>query len=330
LAAGSVIENCPVELLYSIPELKVASELYNSAIGRLTRFMNESMEAKSGDIAPILDIANELVAQLVNSTSQFVPLTTVPYYDVSTYQHSVNVCILSLLMAQHIVDSQLELQRIGQAALLHDLGKARISRDILNKNGRLNDEEMQIIMRHPVDGARMLSDFSEVDPLHVSVAFGHHIKDNGTGYPKVATTFKLGAITRLVEVADIFEALTAHRPYKKPLTAAQAFEILFNMSNMQSFVPYMKLLIRSLGYEPVGSRVRTSDGELGVVCGHHDGNPAQPIVRIVESAQPDFARQVVGVSAASSAGTEPSQVRVMAIDPETELVPSAGLAAAAP
>ncbi|MFN0058177.1 MAG: HD-GYP domain-containing protein [Planctomycetota bacterium] len=322
-AADESKGGCPLELLFAIPELRVSSDLYSSAIERLSQFMDESQAAKNGQIAPILGVANDLVARLITSSSQFVPLTTVPYYDVSTYQHSVNVCILSLMMARHLVDSDEQLQRIGQAALLHDLGKARIPRAVLNKNGRLTDDEMQLIMRHPADGARMLSEFPEVDPLHVAVAFGHHIKDNGAGYPKVQQSYVLGAATRLVEVADIFEALTAHRPYKKPLTAAQAFEILFNMPNMQSFVPYMQLLLKSLGYEPVGSRVRTSSGELGIVCGHHENDPAQPIVQILEPPATGDSKWVVGVSAASpNENQDPARVKIMAIDPEQELVPA--------
>ena len=206
-----------------------------------------------------------------------------------------------------------------------DVSKASVPLDILYKAGRLDDSELDIIMAHPVDGARILQRFPQVDPLAVCVAFGHHIKDNGTGYPQVPSTFRIGSVTALLEVADIFEALTSLRPYKRPLTARQAFEVLYSMPNMATRRPYIDLLLNAVGLHPIGSRVRTANGDLGVVCGHQDDDPTRPLLRLVflredgtldtETVVEGTAEHDAGLPGESAADAVP----IVAVDPEEDL-----------
>lgn len=269
-------------LLFRMPEFVVRREDYRAAVDGLEEFMASCREAGRADLDSTLALANDLVARIVEDSAGILPMTTVPYYDRYTYYHSINVCLLTLNAARLVVDDSDLLMRIGRAALLHDIGKARVPEEILYKPGKLTDEEFEVIKSHPLTGAKMLQDLEPVDPMVVAVAFGHHVLDGGKGYPAVGTNYRRGPVTALVQVADIFEALTARRPYKQPLTAYQAFEILYSMHGIRSLRPTIDLLYRSIGRTPLGSRVRTREGDIGVVRGHDAGDVRRPVLQIVQ------------------------------------------------
>ncbi|MCI0651117.1 MAG: HDIG domain-containing protein [Planctomycetes bacterium] len=324
--AGRVYRR-PINVLLGIPELNIDGRIYDATLLALTSFMEQCAEGpeRIGDTATMMQIGNRLVGQFIESSDRILPLATVPYYDNFTYHHSLNVTLLTLSAARLVITDRTQLERIGQAALLHDIGKADAPNEILYKPGRLTDAEAKIVMNHPVSGARRLVQFPQIDPLSVSVAFGHHIKDNGHGYPKVSPGYRLGPVTRLLQVADIFEALTAHRPYKQALTAAQAFDVIYSMPNMGSFRGYIDLLLRAIGFNPVGSRVRTVDGQIAIVVGHSDGDPRRPIVRPVhadgQGLRVDAARVATSTTAETASGETPQIAPdgVVALDPEEDV-----------
>ena len=310
-------------IVLNIPELHVDRRYYERAINELAVFTQQCATADLGQLDGVENSARQLVERMLFRPEELLPLTTIPYSDEFTYYHSVNVCVLTLRAAATVIDDEETLFRICRAALLHDVGKARIPQEILYKNGRLNDKEREEIVRHPTLGAEILQEFPEMDPMAVSAAFGHHIKDNGQGYPKTIPGYKRGAVTSLIEVADIFEALTAMRPYKKPMPAAQAFEVLYSMPDSDSLRPFVDLLYHAVGRQPIGSRVRTADGEVGVVCGHQDNDPEKAIVRLVRpqaSGEIDTEAVVVGVSDdLQEVITDDSSTPVTPLDPEVDL-----------
>ncbi|MEM7233103.1 MAG: HD domain-containing phosphohydrolase [Planctomycetota bacterium] len=245
--------------IFSIPELRIQEEHYLGALHELELFMDRCDDATPEELDQISGATNRLVDQLLSAPEGVVPLTTAPYHDSFTYYHSLNVCVLTLAAARKVVTQVDVLERIAQAALLHDLGKSKVPKEILYKPGRLTDSEAKVVRDHPVVGAALLQKMPTVDPLSVSVAFGHHIKDGGEGYPRVNSSFRLDPVTQLVEVVDIFEALTANRPYKKSMTARQAFEILYGAPDLLSFRPYVDLLFYAVGDQPVVSESLLDD-----------------------------------------------------------------------
>lgn len=307
-------------LFLGFDDLRLDVKFCDGILTSLAGAMESCAKSELGDLSPLLGAGDELVRRFITNSRQVMPLTTIPYFDDFTYHHSLNVSLLSLTVAQSMNCTPDQLNRICQAGLLHDMGKSRVPAEILYKPARLNDAEAAIVQQHPVDGARILSRFPEIDPLAVSVAFGHHIKDGGRGYPGVSGKFALSPIVRLVEVVDIFEALTAHRPYKDPLTATQAFDILYSMPNMDSFKPYMDLLLRAVGYNPCGSRVKTADGEIAVVVGHDEDNPMRPVIRPIEgdAENPTLGESRVGNAAAGHDRSKINENTVTALDPEED------------
>ena len=256
-------------------------ELYREARGVLAGFLEQSVSG-DGDLDPVVDVVRRLVEASLERHQEILPFVTIPYYREFTIYHSVNVCLMCSAAAARIVQSKELLVRIALAALLHDLGEAFVSKEILYKGERLTAEEAKLNSAHPLKGAEVLLQTRGIHSVVIAAAFGHHVKEAGVGYPDLRTDYQPGPITELVEVADIFEALTAFRPYKRPISAPQAFAYLYSEPHLKARRRCVDLLAAAIGFHPCGSRVYTQDGQTAIVCGHEDSDPFRPIVRLVQ------------------------------------------------
>lgn len=228
----------------------------------------------------------ELVAVSNKGALDVMQFMRYPDFDSYTIGHSVRVAALGALIARQLGWS-IELQgEIATAGLLHDLGKGKVPDEILFKAGRLSDDEMQIMEKHSVVGVKVLLANGETSPIVLSAAYCHHIKESGQGYPVMPSWFKRSSAAALVHVCDVFEALTAARPYKNPMCPRKAYEIM--MKDKGAFQPRMlAALIRTLGLYPPGSEVMLSDQRRAVVVAKGI-NPDLPLVRVThdESGNP--------------------------------------------
>jgi HD-GYP domain-containing protein (c-di-GMP phosphodiesterase class II) len=174
------------------------------------------------------------------------------------------------------------LLELGTAGLLHDVGKAKIPNDILFKRGKLDEEERRVITNHPRAGAELLMEQEDAGPLSVGAAFGHHIRQYRRGYPVIPKWHAIGRSTALIHVCDVFEALTAIRPYKAALSPRRAFEMM--LADTGCFhAGAMSALVRSVGLYPPGNRVLLSTGERALVIAAGDALD-RPCVSITHDA----------------------------------------------
>lgn len=190
--------------------------------------------------------------------------------DRFTVGHSVRVALLALQVARTMGATREQLVRVGGAALMHDIGKSKVPQEILFKQGRLDDDEWAAIAEHPRLGAQLLIEQHEnVDPRTIGAAFCHHMGPNGGGYPDPLMPTPPSATSRLIRVCDVFEALTAVRPYKRALTPIEAFAVM--LRNEQDFDPqWLHCFIKTLGLFPVGTHVQLNNGADAVVAEQTD------------------------------------------------------------
>ncbi len=187
-----------------------------------------------------------------------------PDYDSYTVGHSVRVASLAVFLASSFNWSEEFHVAIGTAGLLHDVGKSRIPDEIMYKPGKLTNEEFAIMKEHARIGAEILLGQKNTSALDVSAAWGHHIKHDGSGYPAQPQWAFRHPITALLQCVDVFEALTAARPYKPPLSPHMAYSIM--LKDIKSFNPAMlAAFISALGLYPPGTMVKMMDGRTGVV-----------------------------------------------------------------
>lgn len=249
--AGKTKSLVPVELYQSV--VNVLQETTVSVChGGLIKF-DECKDSIEG-----------VLRNLEQDAASMFGLTRYERYDAFTFGHSIRVALLALQLARSLTEDKELLNRVGVAALLHDVGKAQVPFEVLHCKTRLDPEQRLAMEKHPVYGAEMLLDHRDCDPLSYTAAFGHHMTPGAHGYPRTLHEQRISLVTAIVKICDVYEALTAVRPYKPAMSSIRAFRIMMSMKG--SFhLPLLRRFIDIMGAYPTGTIVRTSDGGVARV-----------------------------------------------------------------
>jgi len=233
------------------------------------------------DIHEINEIAHWTAEEVVRHGSRMLSPTQLLQRDSYTWQHSVNVAMIASTLLRPLARDDVELAQYARASLLHDIGKSLIPEEILHKKGKLTKEEFEVMQRHTEFGAQLLASYPELEAIDVEVAYCHHMRDQGLGYPQASLPVKPGPVTAVVQVADMFEALTAHRPYKRSLSVEEAVSAIRTTPGMESKQAAIWMLMSHLTVSPPGSEVILATGERGVVIDSHETDPTRPLVMLM-------------------------------------------------
>jgi len=246
-------------------------------------------------------LTQHMVDIIQTDESMLLGLASIKNFDAYTFAHCVNVCILSMLIGDRMRLEKADVARLGVAALMHDIGKTYIPSSILNSTGKLTDREWELMKYHTFFGVKELSRVNAlreaVDSMFVAVQ--HHVHYNDNGYPQRPGGWKLRLFSRIVTVADYYDAMTAYRIYQKePITPDQALQfILQNSGNI--FDPFVvKVFIHAMGLYPVGTIVELDRGEIGVVT-RQAGDVKllhRPVVEIVSQDGDRAVREAIDLS----------------------------------
>ncbi|MFT4840551.1 MAG: putative nucleotidyltransferase with HDIG domain [Planctomycetota bacterium] len=252
----------------------------------LAEALQQNHRLAQGDHELAVDQAATAVERAVNDfdePSMLLSLAMKDDVDRFTVGHSVRVALLALQVARAMGANRDQLVHVGGAALMHDIGKSKVPQEILFKQGRLTEEEWQSMAQHPRLGAQILIEQHEsVDPRTIGAAFCHHMGADGGGYPEPLMPTPPSSTSRLIRVCDVFEALTAVRPYKRALNPIEAFAIMFRNEN--DFDPqWLRRFAKTIGLFPIGTRVQMQDGADGLVVKQTD-DICHPIVRLITGA----------------------------------------------
>ncbi|MEW6059995.1 MAG: HD-GYP domain-containing protein [Actinomycetota bacterium] len=269
----------PEELASGLAEL-----LRNYAVGLelLRQTAARLIAGRPADMDATVRLTEHLADLISADTAQALLLTTVKSYDEYTYHHMVNVCILSLAIARASGLSKDQAVVLGIGGLLHDVGKVKVPQEILQYDGALNEEQWRLIQRHPVDGAGLVLVTSR-SAFHPAVAtvLEHHCAFDGSGYPRLFGRRAPSLASRIVAVADCFDAITSKRSYRKPEERRQALSLI-QAGAGRSFDPrVVRTFVRLMGIFPVGSLVQLMTGEVAVVIRNHERLLARPTIRLV-------------------------------------------------
>jgi putative nucleotidyltransferase with HDIG domain len=258
------------------PLVPIFQSMYETVAG------NHAVVGHDGelDLARSQSVSEQLQARADRETMDIMNLMRYPDYDSYTIGHSVRVSTLALTVGREMGWPEHRLGELATAGLLHDLGKAKVPDEILYKPGKLDAEERRIAESHAEIGARLLLGRPDVSPLVLAGAWGHHIRHDGGGYPKMPPWAVHSPIASLIQICDVFEALTAARPYKSPMPPRRAFEII--LKDRGAFHPNaLMALVRAVGLYPPGSEVVLSDGSRGYVTARGTKWDS-PLVRITK------------------------------------------------
>lgn len=228
--------------------------------------------------------AKKLVEEITDSVSRnpgaLISLARLKTADDYTYMHSVAVCAMMVALAKQLGLDEAQTRLAGVAGLMHDLGKAAMPMEVLNKPGKLTDAEFSIIKRHPEEGHRMLLTGTDVDPMILDVCLHHHEKTDGSGYPKGLKDAEISLFAKMGAVCDVYDAITSNRPYKVGWDPAESLRRMAEWANGHFDTKVFQAFVKSLGIYPIGSLVKLSSGRLGVVIEQTGKSLTTPTVKV--------------------------------------------------
>ncbi len=255
---------------------------YQSLFSTVETANERARGGRDVDIDGARGVSEQMLRACQGEFMDMMQLVRYPDYDSYTVGHSVRVAMILTLVGQHLGIEPALLTEMATAGLLHDVGKARIPEAILYKPSGLDREERRVIEGHTEAGALILLENPDAGPLAVAAAWGHHLRHDGRGYPPPPPWASRSLATELLHVCDVFEAITAVRPYASPLTPRRAYEIM--VSDRGQFDPRMlAAFVRAMGLYPPGSRVLLSGGEQAVVIAA-GSDMERPVVRLTHDA----------------------------------------------
>jgi HD-GYP domain-containing protein (c-di-GMP phosphodiesterase class II) len=211
-----------------------------------------------------------------------VALTAVRNHDEYLCHHSINVALFSTALGSACGLSESDLQELAFSALLHDIGKALVPRELLRKTGALSTEEWKKISLHPEDGARLIVERLGENQAALVVAFEHHIGFDHSGYPQVPTELLQHPFSRLVQIADVYDGMTADRSYRRAKRPSEAVTLMLGELE-HSFDPtFVRLFFRLIGIYPIGSIVQLNTGATALVRGVDPTDPTKPHIKLID------------------------------------------------
>jgi putative nucleotidyltransferase with HDIG domain len=206
------------------------------------------------------NITNDLMKAITDNDAIAVDISALKISDEYTFKHSVDVATMAMVVARQYGLNREQVYEIGISGLLHDIGKSKIPNEVLNKAGRLTEEEFEIMKKHSLFGYEILKDKENLSaPIKLGV-LQHHEKNNGRGYPMKVTADKISLYAKIISVTDIYDALVTERPYKKPFSPRDAVEMIMAMTE-ELDIKVMQSFLESVILYPVGTDVELSTGE---------------------------------------------------------------------
>jgi putative nucleotidyltransferase with HDIG domain len=278
IAIGRIaVEEAPPEEV----GIEAARRVYNTAVSRAQSLWDQATAGDKPDPAVARRIIDSLAGIVTQDRTSLMALTALKKYDNYTFTHMVNVASLAMAQARALNLEGPLLREFGFAALMHDIGKVHTPPEVLNKPGKLTDEEFRIMKRHVIDGAHILRRTPEMPALAPIVAFEHHLKQDMSGYPENVGHRQLNLCTMIVSIADVFDALRSNRPYREGLATSRVRSIMAEKENPAFNQVLLRRFVNLVGMFPIGTIVRLNTDEIGVVTAEHPEDPFRPQVKIL-------------------------------------------------
>ena len=239
-------------------ELKTSRKTYDKTKKIIKDIYHTIERGKKIDWAAVLECTDNLTKSVLRNKDAFLNLIMIQHHDNYTFYHSMNVCCLCLTIGRYLFLPEVDLKALGVGALLHDIGKTRIPKEIINKPGKLTEKEFSIIKKHPKWSLEILSENSSGSKLtydSINLAYEHHERFDGSGYPLGIKEFRINQFALIAAIADVFDAMTTDRPYRKAMSSDTALKIMFEAGGKDFCPKYLAKFAQCMGIYPPSKSV---------------------------------------------------------------------------
>lgn len=257
---------------------------------------NEIIKKQDHIMRKLHNVAYELLDNILSNKNVLVNLVDIKTMDNYTYQHSVNVAVLSIVIGLGLKLNRSRLLDLALGALLHDIGKIFVPKEILLKPGRLTPEEYDEIKKHPQRGYDYVSKCHFISSVSKMIILEHHERCDGTGYPDGITADEINMLANVVSIADVYDALTSDRPYKKPMCPNDAFEYILGNADVMFRFDLVRIFSKVIVPYPEGTMVKLSNGDIAVVQGIPCSYPLRPVVKVIKSEEKSKEGSIIDLS----------------------------------
>lgn len=299
-------------------ELTRAAMICNMGKKAIVSMFHEVRMGKAISAEAAGELVEEITQSVLRNPGALISLARLKTADDYTYMHSVAVCALMVSLATQLGLNEQATREAGMAGLLHDLGKALMPMDVLNKPGKLTDDEFRVIKSHPVEGHRLLLEGQSVSDIVLDVCLHHHEKVDGSGYPNQLSGNEISLYAKMGAVCDVYDAITSNRPYKTGWDPAESIRKMTEWSKGHFDDHVFQAFIKSIGIYPVGSLVKLNSGRLAVVIEQSEKSLLAPRVKVffstksqtrimpelIELSHPGVTEKIVGLEDAAKWGIQ--------------------------
>ncbi|MDP3087930.1 MAG: HD-GYP domain-containing protein [Methylotenera sp.] len=260
-------------------EHEQAKRVINASKKAVASMFHDARMGKAVSAEAAMQMVDEIASSVDRNLGALVSLVRLKNKDEYTYMHSVAVCALMVALSKELGLSEAETKQAGLAGLLHDIGKAGIPMEVLNKPGALTDEEFTLVKLHPERGYKLLLQANILDEVVVDVCLHHHEKVSGMGYPNKLKATEISLFAKMAAVCDVYDAITSNRPYKDGWEPGVSLQRMAQWTDHFDDMVF-KAFVKSVGIYPIGSMVKLKSGRLAVVIDQSPKSLLTPVIKV--------------------------------------------------
>lgn len=277
-----VYESKNIEDNYLIVDYEKFSEKYEVFANKTRTILYGARFGKKLAVNEIGEIVNEMIDEIVKSNNILGRLRQIEEDNDYTFQHSLDVSMLAVMIGKWLGYSSIELKQLSLAGLFHDIGKVKISDNIMYKPDKLNEEEFELVKKHTIYGYNLLNETVGISKNVALAALQHHEREDGSGYPLGVKSKKIHEFAKIIAVCDIFDAMTTERVYKQKQSPFLVAEHIVSNSFGILDARIATVFINNISRFYVGNIVKLNNGEIGEIIYVHKQMPTRPVVKIEE------------------------------------------------
>lgn len=263
-----------------IIEEAISLETRTQAVFCVHKVMDDIKHGKTIKVSAVKNIVAKIIDELLSNKDFVYTLSDIRSHDDYTFYHSVNVTVISLIIGTSLHYNKNQLAELGLGAILHDIGKTKINTNIINKPTKLSAEEFEEVKKHAWFGFDILRKKPEIKLTSAHVALQHHERFDGTGYPLGIKSKKIIEYARIAAIADVFDALSNDRCYRKKMPLTYIYTYLAEKSGIDFDDYILDRFIEKVAIYPQGSKIMLNDGRTGFVIKQNITNPKRPVIRL--------------------------------------------------